>query len=111
MRSELAMEIALEKVFIAQKWMIQNANLAAKPIIVSTQALDSMIKAPRPTRAEALDLGGSIIDGADCICLGDEVAKGDYPVNALTCLAKICVESEKTMNLKKVYSDLLMYTP
>ena len=70
-----------------------------------------MVKAPRPTRAEALDLGGCIIDGADCICLGEELANGDNPVNALTCLAKICVESEKTLNTKKMYNDLLMYTP
>lgn len=70
-----------------------------------------MVKSPRPTRAEALDVGNCISDGADVITLGDEVAKGDYPVNALTHMAKICVETERTMNHKKVYSDLLMYTP
>ena len=70
-----------------------------------------MIKAPRPTRAEALDLGGCVTDGADVICLGDEVSKGDSPVQALACLTKIIVESEKTLNHKKIYNDHLMYTP
>lgn len=110
-RSELGMEIPLEKVYIAQKWMLEKANIASKPIIIATQALDSMVKSPRPTRAEALDLGNCVADGADCICLGDEVAQGDYPVNALTCLAKICVETERTQNYKKMYNDLLLYTP
>lgn len=110
-RSELGMEIPLEKVYVAQKWMLEKANIASKPIIISTQALDSMSKSPRPTRAEALDLASCITDGADCITLGQEVANGDYPVNALTCLAKICVEAERTVNYKKLYSDILMYTP
>lgn len=110
-RSELGMEIPLEKVYVAQKWMLEKANIASKCAIIATQTLESMIKSPRPTRAEALDIGNAISDGADCICLGDEVGKGDYPVNALSHLAKICVETEKTMNHKKVYADLLMYTP
>lgn len=110
-RSELAMEIPLEKVYVAQKWMLEKANIAAKPAIIATQTLDSMIKSSRPTRAEALDLGNAITDGADCICLGNEVGNGDYPANALTHMSKICVETEKTMNHKKVYADLLMYTP
>lgn len=110
-RADLGMEIPLEKVYIAQKWMLEKANLASKPVIISTQALDSMSKSPRPTRAEALDLSSCITDGADCITLGQEIANGDYPVNALTCLAKICVEAERTLNYKKMYNDLLMYTP
>lgn len=91
--------------------MIEKANIAAKPIVISTQTLDSMIKAPRPSRQEAIDVANCINDGADCIALGDEVSKGDYPVNALTCLAKICVETEKTMNHKKVYNEMLLYSP
>ena len=110
-RTELAMEIPLEKVYVAQKWMLEKANLAAKPIIIATQTLESMVKSSRPTRAEALDIGNAVCDGADVICLGDEVAQGDYPSNALTHCAKICVETERTLNLKKVYSDLTRYTP
>lgn len=56
-------------------------------------------------------MANSILDGADCVGLCDEVSKGDYPQNALTCLGKIMVETEKTMNHKKIYNDMLMYTP
>lgn len=91
--------------------MLEKANIASKPAIIATQALDSMTKSPRPTRSEALDLANCINDGADTICLGEEVANGDYPVNALTCMSKICVETERTLNYKKMYADLLMYTP
>ena len=111
MRSELALEFPLEKVYVAQKWMIEKANLAGKPVIVSTQTLDSMVKAPRPTRAEATDLANCILDGVDCIHLTDEVSKGDYPINAVTCLGRIAVETEKTLNHKKIYNDILEYTP
>ena len=110
-RSELALEFPLEKVYVAQKWMIEKANIAAKPVVIITQTLDSMIKAPRPSRQEAIDVANCINDGADCICLGDEVSKGDYPINALTCLSKICVETEKTMNHKKIYNEMLLYSP
>lgn len=91
--------------------MIEKANISGKPVIVNTQTLDSMIKAPRPSRQEAIDVANCILDGADCIGLSDEVSKGDYPQVALTCLGKICVETEKTINHKKIYNDMLMYTP
>jgi len=110
-RAELALEFPLEKVYIAQKWMIEKANIAGKPVIASTQTLDSMVRAPRPTRSEAIDLANCMLDGVDCIQLGDEVSKGDYPVNAVTCLSRIAVETEKTLNHKKIYNDTLMYTP
>jgi pyruvate kinase len=110
-RGDLGMEIPPEKVFIAQKWMIEKANIAGKPVIASTQTLDSMVRAPRPTRSEAIDLANCMLDGVDCIQLGDEVSKGDYPVNAVTCLSRIAVETEKTLNHKKIYNDILMYTP
>lgn len=108
-RGDLGVEIPAQEVPYIQKLIIKKCNENYIPVITATQMLDSMIRNPRPTRAEVADVANAIYDGTDAVMLSGETAAGKYPVEALTMMGEIAEDTEKHVDYDKYIQHRTMY--
>ncbi len=97
----MGVELPAEDVPILQKRLIAAANRLGIPVITATQMLDSMVKSPRPTRAEISDVANAILDGTDAVMLSNETAMGEYPVEAVKMMATIAARIDNQPQLRQ----------
>ena len=97
-RGDLGIEVNAEDIPYLQKEIIKKSNMAGKPVVTATQMLDSMMRNPRPTRAEVSDVANAIIDGSDAVMLSGETAVGEYPLESLKMLTRIISKTEITLD-------------
>jgi pyruvate kinase len=110
-RGDLGVQLPAQQIPLVQKRIIKKCNAANKPVITATQMLDSMIKNPIPTRAEATDVANAIFDGTDAIMLSGETATGLYPIKAVGMMHKIALETEQSDEYRERMRQAFAFTP